>query len=180
MKTLRLLSLIGILLSLLLHLGAWLGNRVALIHPISWLLHGGAISILWYLRWNQALPLQRKSDTSWLRRTPSLLNGLIVFAFMSFVFHFVWIIAGFSADESEALRLFSSGWIYFFGLGYAYALTHRKEKSKRQVNKPQNTYETDHIQHLRQGYEVPPYGETMNRIPTQLGNRQIGTNRKRG
>lgn len=117
MRGLRIVSILGIFLSLIAHLISWTTPNLADFAIIGVPLHCVAMVVAWKLFKQRAFPLQNKSEVRWFHHASSGIHALLFLSVLSFMFHTVVLLMSISAFEFYAIRALSSGWLFVFTVG---------------------------------------------------------------
>lgn len=121
MKRLRIVSFLGLILSLLAHVASWTSPDILDFAAISIPLHVIAMILVAKLYQKRALPLQDKANLQWLNHTSSGIHALMFLAVLSVIFHTVMVLLQLSVFIMFLIRVVSSIWLYVYAVGYAYA-----------------------------------------------------------
>lgn len=126
----KLLSVSGIVFSVVVHLAAWMRPISSGIVVLALVLHVLAMGMMIRLYRAKALPFVDGAKIDWLQKTSSVIHAVMFFATLSFVFHGVMMVLGLSGVEIALLRIASSLWLYVFAVGYGYR-THYVADSRK-------------------------------------------------
>jgi hypothetical protein len=121
MKRLRLVSFLGLILSLLAHLVSWATPNTLHFALIGIPLHIIAIVTVAKLYNKRVLPLQDKKNLKWLYQASSGAHALMFLAGLSLIFHTIIVALHGTAFIIFLIRAVSSIWLYVYTVGYAYA-----------------------------------------------------------
>ena len=116
----KLLSVSGIVFSVVVHLAAWIRPISSGVVVLALILHVLAMGMMIRLYRAKALPFVDGAKIDWLQKTSSVIHAVMFFATLSFVFHAVMMVLGLSGVEISLLRIASSLWLYVFAVGYGY------------------------------------------------------------
>ena len=121
MKRLRIISFLGLILSLLAHLVSWTTPNLLDFALIGIPLHIIAMILVAKLFNKHVLPLQDKANLQWLHQTSSVIHALMFIAVLSLIFHTMMLVFQVSVFTMFLIRAISSIWLYVYAVGYAYA-----------------------------------------------------------
>jgi len=121
MKRLRIVSFLGLILSLLAHLVSWTTPNILHFAVIGIPLHIIAMIIVAKLHHKRVLPLQDKANLQWLNHTSSGIHAVMFLAVLSLIFHIIMVALQVSVFIMFLIRAVSSIWLYVYAVGYAYA-----------------------------------------------------------
>lgn len=120
MRLLRLVSLLGMGLSLIAHLISWTTPNLLYFAWLGIPLHIIAMILTPKLVREQAFPLQKKADLHWFQSAPSWIHGLLFLSILSLMFHTLVAALGISELTMFLIRATSSLWLYVYVVGYGY------------------------------------------------------------
>lgn len=120
MKLLKVISFMGIVLSVVAHLISWTSPNPLYFAIIGIPLEIASMGMMAWLYHKRVMPLQREADLRWLHQSPSLIHALMFFAVLSLAFHSVVVVAGISLFVMFLIRAMSSIWLYTFAATYGY------------------------------------------------------------
>lgn len=130
MNLLRIVSLLGIVFSLVAHLISWgtpdLLEFSILGIPLQ------IISMIMFAKLTNLniVPFQKKADLRWLHQTASVVHALLFLSVLSFMFHVVMMGLQVTAFPFFLIRVLSSIWITVFAIGYGYTSWTGRYQSK--------------------------------------------------
>lgn len=159
MRLLKLVSLLGMGLSLLAHLISWTTPNLLYFALLGIPLHGIALVLTPRLYRERAFPLQKKADLHWFQSAPSWIHGLLFLSILSLMFHTVVALIGISAFMMFLIRATSSLWLYIYVVGYGY--TSWEEHRLSNVQKIRNlgrhrTYMQTRSETAKSELRIPP------------------------
>lgn len=121
MKLLKVISFMGIVLSIVANLISWTSPNPLYFAIVGIPLEIASIGMMAWLYHKRVMPLQHNANLRWLHHSPSLIHALMFLAILSLAFHSVVAVAGISLFVMFLIRAMSSIWLYTFAATYGYA-----------------------------------------------------------
>lgn len=121
MKILKVLSFIGIGLSLFAHVLSWMSPDLLHFAVIGVPLQLVSMILMAWLYHQRVMPLQPDGNLRWWHHTSSLIHGIIFLSVLSFAFQGAMFAFRISSFLMFMIRALSSIWLYTFSIGYGYS-----------------------------------------------------------